>query len=121
MTQSNNQTNTSKMPYCWTMYHVQLLNRQRGGFFFNPDTMRFFKSRLQTLPPYKGRVFVTSERCGWNSPRKYTVRVVRPDGNIDTVYGFQAFQCRQTAHRAAEKYASENFRREGAYSVSLPK
>mgnify|MGYP003121203573 FL=1 len=112
--------NESTMPYHWTICHVKSYCWNRGSHFFSPDTMRFFSSRIQTTPPYKGRVFVTSERMNWNSPRLYTVRVVQPSGNIQTIGDFGAFTSRQSAHRFAEKYAAENFVRVGNESVCLP-
>ena len=81
--------------------------------------MRFFSSRIQSTPPYKGRVFVTSERMNWNSPRLYTVRAVQPSGNIETIGDFGGFTSRQSAHRFAEKYAAENFERVVNESVYL--
>ena len=111
--------NESTMPYHWTMCHIKSYCWNRGSHFFSPDTMRFFKSRIQSNPPYKGRVFVTSERMNWNSPRYYTVRVVEPSGNIRTIGEFQGFGTRQSAHRFAEKYAAENFERVGNESVCL--
>jgi hypothetical protein len=103
------------------MYQLERYNSNRNYYFFQPDTMRFFSSRIQTLPPYKGRVFVTSERRNWNSPRLYSVRVIQPSGNIETVGDFQGFANRQSAHRFAEKYAAQNFARVGNESVCLPK
>ena len=112
---------TSTMPYLWTMNQLSRYNGNRNYYFFSPDTMRFFSSRIQTTPPYKGRVFVTSERMNWNSPRYYTVRVIQPSGNIETIGDFQGFTTRQSAHRFAEKYAAENFERIGYESVCLVK
>ena len=83
--------------------------------------MRFFSSRIQSNPPYKGRVFVTSERYNWNHPRLYTVRVVHPSGNIETIGDFQGFTSRQSAHSYAKAYAAENFERVGNESVSKTK
>ena len=112
---------TDTMPYLWTMYQVERYNSNRNYYFFYPDTMRFFSSRIQRTPPYKGRVFVTSERMNWNSPRLYSVRVIKPSGNIETIGDFQGFTSRQSAHRFAEVYASENFERVGNESKRLPK
>tara|TARA_Y100001938_G_scaffold147224_1_gene227962 strand:- start:89 stop:409 length:321 start_codon:yes stop_codon:yes gene_type:complete len=103
------------------MNQLSRYNGNRNYYFFSPDTMRFFSSRIQTTPPYKGRVFVTSERMNWNSPRYYTVRVIQPSGNIETIGDFQGFATRQSAHRFAEKYAAENFERIGYESVCLVK
>ena len=113
--------NESTMPYLWTMNQLERYNGNRNYYFFQPDTMRFFNSRIQSLPPYKGRVFVTSERMNWNTPRYYTVRVIQPSGNIETIGEFQGFATRQSAHRFAESYAAQNFARVGNESVRLPK
>ncbi len=127
MTTTTNPTTTElsmnepTMPYFWRMYQLENHNRNNGYHFFSPDTMRFFSSRIQSLPPYKGRVFVTSERMNWNSPRLYSVRVIQPSGNIETIGDFGGFTSRQSAHRFAESYAAQNFVRVGNESVRLPK
>ncbi len=111
---------SSTMPYFWRMYQLERFHWSRGFKFFSPDSMRFFNSRVQGVPPYKGRVFVTSEKYDWKSPRYYTVRCIRPDGGIDTIGEFQGFANRQSAHRFAEVYAAENFVRVGNESIQLP-
>ena len=113
--------NESTMPYFWRMYMLINHNKSTGHYFFDPATMRGFYSRAQTIPPYRGRVFVTSEKFSWNSPRKYSVREVQPDGGIKTIGDFGAFTSRQSAHRFAESYAAQNFVRVGNESVRLPK
>ena len=112
--------NTTTMPYFWRMYQLERFHNDRGYHFFSANNKRWLNSRIQTTPPYKGRVFVTSERMNWNSPRLYTVRVVKPSGHIETIGDFGAFTSRQSAHRFAEKYAAENFVRVGNESVCLP-
>ena len=111
---------TTTMPYLWTMYQLQRYHENRGFHFFKPFNMRFFNSRVQTLPPYKGRVFVTSERCGWVTPRYYSVRCIRPDGGTDTIGEFQGFESHYSAHAYAKAYAAANFARVGNESVELP-
>ena len=62
---------------------VKRANRDAGYHYFSADTMRFFGSRV--LPTvYAGRLFITSERSGFDhySPRKYTVREFDP-GRLD--------------------------------------
>lgn len=112
--------NDSTMPYFWRMYMLENYNRKFRYHFFDSSTMRWFNSRIQTIPPYRGRVFVTSEKFSWDSPRKYSVREIQPDGSIQTIGGFGAFTSRQSAHRFAEKHAAENFVRVGNESVRLP-
>ena len=112
---------TTTMPYHWRMYMLINHNKNTGHHFFDAATMRGFHSRVQTIPPYRGRVFVTSEKFSWNSPRKYSVREVQPNGTIKCIEGFGAFTSRQSAHRFAESYAAQNFVRVGNESVRLPK
>ena len=109
------------MPYHWEMFQLMRHNTYAGFKFFTPVNMRWSRSRIQGVPPYKGRVFVTSEKSGWNAPRYYTVRCIRPDGGIDTIGEFQGFATRHSAHRFAKVYAQENFVRVGNESVCLPK
>ena len=109
--------NESTLPYFWRMYQLETYNDITGHYFFTPGTKRFFKSRVQTVPPYGGRVFVTSERP-WGQPnRLYTVRCIKPGGGIDTL---NRFQSRYDAHSFAKWYAKENFVRVGNESVRLP-
>ena len=109
------------LPYFWRMYQLERFHWSRGFHFFDGDTKRFFSSRIQSTPPYKGRVFVTSERNTFsNDPRYYTVRCIRLDGSIETIGEFQGFSTRYNAHAYAKAYAEENFARVGNESVRLP-
>ena len=112
---------TTTMPYLWTMYQLQRYHENHGYHFFKPFNMRFFSSRVQTLPPYGGRVFVTSEKCGYDAPRYYSVREINPEGGVSTVMEFQGFESHYSAHAYAKAYAAENFARVGNESVALPK
>ena len=112
-------TMPTTMPYLSTMYQLQRYHENRGYHFFKPFNMRFFRSRVQTLPPYKGRVFVTSEKSD-SAPRYYSVRCITPDGGINTIGEFQGFESRYSAHAYAKAYADENFARVGNESVVLP-
>jgi len=111
---------SSTMPFHWEMFQLIRHNTYAGNHFFSLDTMRFFRSRYQGVPPYKGRVFVTSEKSGWNAPRYYTVRCIRPDGGIDTIGEFQGFSTRYDAHSFAKAYAAQNFVRVGNASIQIP-
>jgi hypothetical protein len=85
-----------------------------GSHFFDPDTMRFFGSRLcAVLPPARdGRIyFVTSEaRPAWNGyasqtpagPRLYTVHSWNGRSATTETHGaFQQYCSRGAALRAA--------------------
>ena len=111
----------STMPYHWEMFQLMRHHTYAGFHFFKPFNMKFFNSRLQSIPPYKGRVFVTSEKYDWKSPRYYSVRCIRPDGGIDTIGEFQRFSTRYDAHSFAKAYAAQNFARVGNESIQLPK
>ncbi len=108
---------TSTLPYFWTMWQLQRHHENFGYHFFSEGTKQHFNSRIQKIPPYKGRVFVTSERMGDRYPRRYSVRYIDADGTIMTVGGFQAFESRYDAHAFAKEWATENFRRLGFDSV----
>ncbi len=102
---------STPLPYFWTMEHLQRWHTNLGLQFFSTGTKRFFNSRIQSTPPYRGRVFVTSERMSDRYPRRYSVRYIDTNGDIITVCGFQAFESRYDAHVYAEAYAAENFDR----------
>lgn len=79
-------------------------NRQPGGHWFDRDSLRFFRSRIGLEHPLPdGRwLFISSER-GPTNERRYTVRVMAVDGDINDVGEFQAYT-RNTV-RAAFKHA----------------
>lgn len=90
-------------------------NARSGGHWFSPDTKRFFASRIMacTFETDDGTVyFVSSEKFrGFRSPdgpRLYTVRMMRPDGSVDTVGEFQAYRSRSGALAAAKRHAEQH-------------
>jgi|TARA_R100000081_G_scaffold91208_1_gene68411 hypothetical protein len=92
------------------MNDLRLFNAQAGRYFFSPNTLRSFGSRIQDLPPYGGCVFVTSEADFYGTARRYTVRVMAKDGSIDTWGGFRDYGTRAEAHREA-KWLGEQVRK----------
>lgn len=84
---------------------IRKRNAAAGGHWFEPSTMRFFSSRVQSTfyGAKDGRAyFVTSER-GPNGRRAYSVRVANLDGSISTVGEFQGYPTGRAAHAAARK------------------
>jgi len=80
-----------------TMEDVKRNNRDAGQFFFNPDTMKFFKSRTES-ELLRQKYFVTSECAGDDHPRLYTVRKIDYEGReIRTVGEFQGYQTKEDA------------------------
>lgn len=84
---------------------IKSTNASNGRYFFSPNSMRFFNSRVHdTL--YSGCVFVTSERnvtpyCA-PQPRAYTVRIAMEDGSIETYGSIGDYATRAQAHREAQ-------------------
>ena len=74
-----------------TIDQIKQANDAIGHHWFEPDAMRFFRSRLgQTV--YGGRFFISSEQFDYRSPRLYTVRRANDDGSIGTASEFQQFE-----------------------------
>jgi hypothetical protein len=93
--------------HLWDIDEIKAANRRAGQFFFSPDTMRFWNSRV--LPDvYQGPggvYFITSERFDAKAPRLYTVRRFYPEtGSIKTVGGFYGMS-RPEAVREAVRFA----------------
>lgn len=88
-----------------TMDDVISANRAIGNHWFDADTMRFFKTRIESgaIPLHsenchKAR-FITSEK-GPDGVRRYSVREAQPDGTIDTIGEFQQYRTRDKARAA---------------------
>lgn len=90
-----------------SMAEVRRANANAGRFFFSPDTMDFFDSRVES-GLYGGRYFITSEKKGFQSTeRAYTVREAKPDGSIETVGGFLAFNTLECARESVRDWIKE--------------
>ena len=105
------------MSHIKAFYH----NRNPGGYWFEPDTMRFFKTRMGSefyagtpnpdgpFEPLGGdwercpMVFVTSEKPP-HGPRAYSVRWLDSGGDISTVGPFCVWT-RSVANRVARDIA----------------
>lgn len=91
---------------------IEEVKAQHKGHFFEPDAMRFFRSRVAELA-YRGpggTYFVTSEQfedsTGKRWKRLYTVRQFNPEtGGVSTVEGFQRYSSRSGATDAAMRAA----------------
>lgn len=93
----------------FSIEQIKKYNTSKGFYFFQPETMRFFRSRVGvcTYPAAdgSGTYFVTSEQFDSHSPRLYTVRKIVEDGSIDQVGEFQQHRHLSTAKAAAKKAA----------------
>ena len=84
---------------------VEYRNRNPRGHWFDPDTMRFFRSRISDRQHWNRKldryVFVSSE-CQPDGVRAYTVRVLDRIGDIHTAGSFCAMTASQAHRHAAE-------------------
>lgn len=82
------------------MANLRRMARDAGSHWFDPDTLRFFKSRVarEAYLGADGRWYFISSEQGPRMPRKYTVRAA-DDGwvHIESFGGFQAFETRAQA------------------------
>jgi hypothetical protein len=82
-----------------------------GSRFLDPETMRFWDSRLINRV-YEGAedraYFVTSETDSTGRDRRYTVRMSREDGSVETVGEFRAYRDRWAGLRAASIAANND-------------
>ncbi|RJQ46849.1 MAG: hypothetical protein C4534_02045 [Gaiellales bacterium] len=81
-----------------SMADVKRANHESGGFWFEPATMRYFQTKIETSL-IAGRYFVTSERHE-DEPRRYTCREALPDGSIESVGQFQQYRTLKEAREA---------------------
>lgn len=99
-----------------TMNEIKRANENLGRFFFSPDTMQFFDSRVEG-GPYHGRLFVTSEQfhgSQGDGPRKFKVRVCGDDGDCETLID-EEFDDEFDAEQAIEELvADDDYEAQGA-------
>ena len=92
----------------WRMDCIRRANEDARMYWFSPDTMRFFRSRVldQVYQGPGGIYFVSSER-GPEMPRLYTVRRFCPDtGGVETAEEFQGYAKATQARRVAARLAA---------------
>lgn len=101
-------------------YELKEKVKECGSHFFDPDAMRFFRSRLadRVYPSADGKstYFVTSEQFESRYPeyrrdaRKYTVRRI-VGCQLEEIGKFQQYKTSAAAHRAAARAASRSLGR----------
>lgn len=93
-----------------TINEIKERNRKSGGHFFDPDTMRYWNSRVSEkthICPNGDVLFVTSEKQD-GALRRYTIRRFHTKvGMITTEPGFHKFKGGNAAHYQAAKRAKE--------------
>lgn len=86
-----------------TIADIKKANAKLGNYWFSPDTMRFFKSKIHNRV-FFGKYFITSEQFSDASPRMYTIRKANADGSIDTVGIFQQYKTLSDAIEAVTTF-----------------
>lgn len=97
-----------------SMEAVKRANRAADQYWFTPETMRFFGSRIESKLLY-GCLFVTSEQDPaqmW--PRAYSVREANADGTIGNVGEFQGHATFDDAMKALHLHAAQTIQKEHA-------
>ena len=91
-----------------TMADLKAKNKEIGNNFFSPQTMRFFKSKVESSI-LKGKYFITSEQYGEHASRTFKIRAFRPDGSIVN----NPFDRDFASKESAKEYLSEHHMEEG--------
>lgn len=81
-----------------TIAELKALNAKNGGCWFEPSSMRFFGTRIES-GIILGKYFVTSEQPP-HGPRNYSVRSFDSEGGVDTVGEFGAYRNKAQAMEA---------------------
>ena len=80
-----------------TLTDIKNNNKKAGKNWFDKDTMRFFKSRIESKL-YSDNTFITSEQQSYQHPREYTIRIALNNGvDIESVGEFQQFETLEQA------------------------
>lgn len=82
-----------------TIAELKALSRENGYNWFDPSTMRFFASRIES-GIIKGKYFITSEKNFDGTRRFFSVRSFDEKGDIDTIGEFQAYRNKDAARTA---------------------
>ena len=92
----------------YTIRDIKRINKEKGFYFFSPESMGFFNSQVddKVFHGSGGIFFTTSEQFDTDSERKYTVRQFHPKtGNVNTNGEFNKLSYKQ-ARTLARKRAN---------------
>ena len=87
------------------MADVKSASLAAGSHWFEPDSMRFFRTRLPLLGKMDdgGRVWFVSSEAPRSGNRKYSVRVFIPQtGSVQTHGTFHSYASSRDAQRAVD-------------------
>ena len=80
---------TQEVPTVYTVDGLRRANDKIGGYFFSPDTMKFFGTRINDQSIYGGRYFITTETKAPEGVGRYYVRSFEIVADADSVYGYR--------------------------------
>jgi hypothetical protein len=92
---------------------IEGLNAALGYYFFSPDTMRWFNSKVyDDVRQIEGQgvAFITSERDSYldrQPTRLFTVRIMTLDGRIKELSEFQQFNTLRQARTWLKAYIAQ--------------
>lgn len=69
---------------------VKKANKTAGHYWFSPDTVKYFASRVET-PVIGGFYWVESQRNYDGTAREYKAVAASPDGDISYLHGAEGF------------------------------
>jgi hypothetical protein len=90
-----------------TIEDVKAANRSIGNHWFDRSTLRFFNCKIES-GLIGGRYFITSERMELTMPKRYSVRIAKDDGTINTLGEFQQYYSIEDAREAIKKEMKNN-------------
>lgn len=95
---------TTKPTTFLNVKEVRIANNSIGHHWFTPASMRFFNSQVTGSDKLiNKRFFISSEQFDFNSDRMFTIRLVKPNGEVETYGEFQAYKTKKEAITAARK------------------
>lgn len=93
-----------------TIEEIRAANRSIGHCWFSAGALEFFSSKIyRTLYAWEGGAYFVSSEKDRHYPRLYTVRFAFPDGRVETVGGFQGYDCEDDAAAEASRLAAARF------------
>lgn len=98
----NGDTDTEEVMFK-TMSDVKAKNAKIGHNFFDPDTMKFWDSKIESTL-YRGTYFITSEKHAPNSTKRdFSIRQVLKTGAIITVGTGREYSTLESARDAVKE------------------
>jgi len=103
-----------------TMDDVKYCANHCGSHWFEPGTMRFFKSRVggRVYTDGRGGAYFVSSEQGPHGPRSYSIRHYDPKKcAVHTIGKFQQYSSGAVANSIAKKIAAKSVKRKRGYKM----